>query len=316
MHYRTAQSMIVLLMVCSAAAFAQVPPAELPAGSPTTALGVSAAMPTGAATPTPALPSLSMLGAMKSENAQPASGTKMYSYGTSPISVFFMPVQVDHMKTAIRTYEDSSHDTATKFVAPQPVAEKVETVKIAEPADYPVFYLASIVYNAPGTWSLWVSGHKITSRKNNTDLTVLQVSPDSATFSWSPTYAPAIVQRHTSKQFAPTDPIKNRLLKTQQINLNDKGNAITFTLHPNQSFSAGYFSNFEGYVASPKMPAVAAAPSPAEPESIALTGPSRAPSAAALMNETTRQVPGRMPGNPMGVPPSGPMVAPLGMAPH
>ena len=182
-----------------------------------------------------------------------AEQPKSYSYGNSNLSILFLPNQIDRMKTALRTYESTAHESKpTVFVAPT-LTITVAEQKIDEPADYPVFYLASIAYDGPSEWSLWISGHKITSRHNDTDVTVVSVSPDSATFSWSPTYAAAIKRRHAANVFAPLDKVKNKLAHEQRIEQNPENDKITFTLKQNQAFTVGYFRLFEGFVPSPKV---------------------------------------------------------------
>ena len=212
--------------------------------------------------------------------AQPQDGGKTYSYGDSSLSILFTPTQIDQMKTAVRTYENASHNsTSTTFVGPTSTATVASPTAlmpaIAEPASYPVFYLASIAYDSPKEWSLWVSGHKITSRKNDTDLTVIRVNAESVTFSWTPMYVMALTERRTQKLFAPVDPVKNRLLSTQPINFNETNGTVTFTLKTNQSFAVGYFRIFEGFMTTPSsMPAVATKSAISdEAEPVLLTSP-------------------------------------------
>ncbi len=180
---------------------------------------------------------------------------KVYSYGTSNISILFLPSQIERMKSTIRTSETPG---AAKPVVVVPIAVGPE-VKIDEPASYPTFYLASVAYRNPSDWSLWISGYKISSQRNDTDLVVRAVSPESVTFAWTPTYGAAISQRHASKLFASLDPVKNKLSPNQSVTLDKTTGTVTFTLRQNQTFAAGYFSIFEGYMESPKLDALTAA---------------------------------------------------------
>jgi hypothetical protein len=178
---------------------------------------------------------------------------KEFSFGKSNLSILFLPTQTERMKNAIRTYETSNKEAKQPtFVAPEPTV-KGPVEKIDEPTTYPVFYLASIAYEAPGDWSIWISGHKITSRKNETDISILGVSRESVTFLWKPEYSEAIMRRKEDGVFAETVPVKHKLAAVQPVTLDEEGGAVTFTLRPNQSFSVGYFSVFEGYVDSPKL---------------------------------------------------------------
>ena len=258
--------------------------AATPAATPAPATPAPAA-PTVVSTPIPpspqpATPSLPVVqGAASSATTSPATSAltnvlgpaappeaKTYSYGTSQFSILFLPTQVDHMRQAIHNFESSAKatgSTSTTFVAPEPVTvDNKPTITITEPPIYPVFYLASIAYHTPTDWSVWVSGHKITSHSNETDLTVVKVTPDSATFTWSPSYILAMTQRNKQHIFASFDLVRNRILKRNDddLHFNDATNSITFTLRPNQSFSAGYWHLFEGYVAPPKnMPTLSTA---------------------------------------------------------
>jgi hypothetical protein len=183
---------------------------------------------------------------------------KKFSYGDSNLSVLFLPNQIDRMKQSIRTFETSSKDAKpTTFIAPTPVVE-APVEKIIEPADYPVFYLSSIAFDGPNDWAIWMGGQKITSRRNDTDVTVLRVSPDSATFSWQPTYKEAIERRRAADLFAATDEVKNKLASVQSASQDENGSVI-FTLRQNQAFAVGYFKTFEGFVKSPKLDPISVA---------------------------------------------------------
>lgn len=240
MRYRLA----VLGTVLMAATALQAQPGVAPSAA-TPAVSPEAAKPEASAHANAALPPTT-----------DASGAKVYSYGIVNYSVFFTPKQIDHMKSAIRSYEDTPHETAaTTFVAPVEV-EKPAEVKIDEPQNYPVFYLASIAYDTPSDWSLWISGHKITSHRNDTDVKVIAVSRDSATFQWKPAYANAITQRRNGHSFADSEPVKNKLADAQNISFDDATGTTTFTLRQNQSFVVGYFKLFEGYIPTPKMEAL------------------------------------------------------------
>lgn len=181
---------------------------------------------------------------------------KVFSYGKSNTSILFLPNQIMRMKDAISVFESESKDTkAPTFVIPDAPVEQLPPLekKIVEPVTYPVFFLSSIVYNTPNDWSLWMGGEKITSRKNETEVSVLHVTRDSATFRWKPDYAEAIGQRKKENAFAATDLVKNKLSTKHAVSYDEQNGAVTFTLRQNQSFAVGYFKLFEGYVESPKM---------------------------------------------------------------
>lgn len=190
---------------------------------------------------------------------KPIESKKQFSFGSSNLSILFLPTQIERMKIAIRNYESVSHDQAPTPVIKTPV-EVTKITTIEEPKSYPVFYLASIVYNKPGDWSLWMSGRKITSRKNETDVSVLSINANSATFLWQPSYSKAVLQRNDEASFVSTDTVKNRLATAQPITLNKDTGSVQFTLRPNQSFSVGYFKIFEGFIDTPVIEPLSANP--------------------------------------------------------
>jgi hypothetical protein len=183
---------------------------------------------------------------------------KQFSYGDSPISLMFLPAQTEVMKKALSNFEskpvvpvekkpETTAEPTVKFDIPVEVPKKIE-----EPEKYPVFYLSSIVYRAPNDWSVWVSGHKITSAKNKTDLTVTSITANQVSFKWQPIYAEALTAREEKKLFAETDAVKNRLSPNQNARLDKATGAVTFTLTTNQTFALAYFSIFEGFMDTPE----------------------------------------------------------------
>ncbi len=222
------------------------------------------------------------------EAAANSAATKQYSYGGSPLSVLFTLPQVEQLKQAIRTFEDApTASTVTNTEVPT-LVQPVIVEKISEPATYPVFYLSSIVYRAPEDWSIWISGHKLTSEKNETDVKVVAVSPDSVTLTWKPTYTQAIGQRKTENKFAASDDVKNKLAQAQRVSYDDKSGTVTFSLRQNQSFSVGYFKLFEGYMESPTLPAIVASNDPvgdaADDGEISAVSPNSNPNPSASPN--------------------------------
>ncbi len=202
---------------------------------------------------TAATPAAAPITAQPDQAASLPPPPKRYSYGNATNSILFLPADIERMKQAIRIFED----TGKTAVAATPV-ETVAPPTVVDRKEYPVFYLASIAYDAPGDWSLWVSGYKITSRVNPTDLTVVNVTRDSATFLWQPSYGEAIKRRVELNAFAPTAAVKHKLSQSQSIRFDEEREAMTFTLKPNQSFAVGYFKLFEGFVDSPALEALPA----------------------------------------------------------
>lgn len=270
-----------------------------------------AVMPALPATPQNMVVAPAATGQVLRPSVELAPDGKPFSFGGSDISVLFLSDQIRRMKEAVRTYESVNRDAKPEFEATEVEVAKPVIQDIKEPPSYPVFYLSSIAYDAPGDWSIWVGGHKITSRKNESDVTVLAVSRDSVTFSWRPEYAPAIAQRLANKQFAATDPVKNKLAVIQRAGRDAETGTITFTLRQNQSFAVGYFSIFEGYVESPKLsPIVVVNAAPAN--TLALDVPVDPETGVAQPGMQNQ--PGMMPGQP-GAPSYPGAVHPMGAVP-
>ena len=177
------------------------------------------------------------------------------SIGSSNLSLFFTPNQMRALREALTQFESRPANAEPITDISLEIAPEVKKV-IVEPPVYPIFYLSSIVFHTPNDWSIWVSGHKITSNKNTTTLRVLSVSQDRATFLWQPTYADAIATRHEQKLFADVTPVKNKLTRPSAYHYDPKTGNITFTLLINQSFVAAYFNTFEGMIESPTLPAL------------------------------------------------------------
>ncbi len=202
-----------------------------------------------------------------------------FSFGDSDVSILFLPSQTQVMKQALTNYESRPVRAAPteKALEPTLTLDVVAAPNITEPEKYPVFYLSSIVYHGPGDWSLWLSGHKITSVKNLTDVTVTSVSADRASFVWKPAYAEALTLRMQNKTFAATDKVKNRLAANQSSSYSENNGQVSFTLKTNQTFAVGYFNTFEGYIESPKLEA-------ALPVSAASSAPAASSVPAAVPN--------------------------------
>ena len=175
------------------------------------------------------------------------------SLGGSTLTIFFTPEQWEAMRQTLTSYEENVTHASHEQVQDNTPLNLIAPPQIVEPDSYPVFYLSSIVYHNASDWSVWVSGHKITSLKNPTDIKVVNITATAVTFSWSPTYGDALAHRHSEKLFAPTDPVKHKLTTTPAFSYDVPKNMVVFTLRPNQSFVAGYMNTFEGYVASPAL---------------------------------------------------------------
>lgn len=235
-------------------------PSQLPALPAAIPVPAAAAAPVTSAPATPPAPAGDLPPLPATAASIFPSAAPLYSFGDANVSIFFLPEQVQKMKAALTAYEDERRRMGGGDE--QVNLSGIDSTPVADPGTYPVFYLSSIVYRTAGDWTVWVSGHKITPLKNDTDLTVVGVSPEQVTFDWKPTYAEALAMRSKRGLFAPTDAIKNRLVP-EAFHFDEPVGLIRFTLKANQSFAIGYFSMFEGYMDSPPLtPLTTAAQTP------------------------------------------------------
>ncbi len=238
----------LFLLAGAYGAYATAQPAQAPAAAPAT--------PAVEAAPTAAtlLPSINVESTEQAASFTPPVQEATTSMGTTRFSIFFSPVQMRALEQALGEYERNAPvSSEEKTDLTVDFAQPAEVPKIVEPDPYPVFYLSSIAYRAANDWSIWVSGHKITSQKNSTDLQVLSVSPTQVSFAWKPVYAEAITKRKSKNLFASTTEITNKLSKPARFNFDDTAGVATFTLRPNQTFAPAYMNSFEGFVESPKL---------------------------------------------------------------
>lgn len=186
--------------------------------------------------------------------AAEATSQPAFSFGTFSASLFYDAASINAMKQVLTTAETqvASKPTVTEKV----VTEKAPAPAITDPVAYPVFYLSSILYRSPSDWTVWVGDKKITPHKNTTELQIIGLNANAATFTWTPVFAQTLAQRRAGKLFAPVDAVRNRLVTPQILKFDDATSTATFTLRPNQSFAAGYMAVFEGAIAAPTMPAL------------------------------------------------------------
>lgn len=222
------------------------------AGAPLPAGGAEASAPKGEL---PVVPGAKPDVAAPVTAADNAGTQKQYSYGKSTVSIMFLPEKMEKLKEGLRFFEDGKPGLANPL--PVEAEPAPQAPLIQEPDNYPVFHLSSIVFHNPSDWSLWLEGHKITSKKNNTDVQVIAVSQQGATFAWKPIYSDAIRQRKSANMFVSTDGVKNKLAAAQNIQYDADSGLITFQLKQNQSFSVAYFSIFEGYMGPATLPPLA-----------------------------------------------------------
>ncbi len=263
---------------------AAVPTLQLPTLSPPSTTPATATSPTASISPVAAGITTGDMGAEKvlekpSETTETTTTTTPFksSMGASQLSIFFSPLQIRVLRDALQTFEQNGNHVPRAGNLSITSTQAPATQAIVEPETYPVFYLSSIVYHSKNDWAVWISGHKITSRKNTTDLKVIAVSSDRASFLWSPVFKEALVTRQQRKLFASIAPVKNKLTKPATYMFDEKTGTVSFSLRANQTFLPGYMNTFEGYLDSPKLDKLMKETLP--PSASSLTENMQAPSA-------------------------------------
>lgn len=136
-----------LILWMPLAAMSQVPPSPIPPANT-----VAPVAPSAAAAPTTSVSAETL------PSATPEPENK-FSYGDAPYSLFYTAKQIEQMKIILS-------DVETALAQQQPIVPKanLEVIPerrrlVAEPVDltnYPMFYLASVVYHTPSNWTVWL----------------------------------------------------------------------------------------------------------------------------------------------------------------
>lgn len=139
--------------------------------------------------------------------------------------------QVDAVIEAIKSQQplpDEEDNQAVAEVVPQPTIGNYI---------FPQFYLTSIVYQNAQDWVIWVNHKKITTKNQEVipGLRVDKVSRDHAAFTYN-----FIGDANINASSQTADP---------RIKINPNEQIVTFTLVPNQTFSAYSWQIYEGQVA-------------------------------------------------------------------
>lgn len=173
---------------------------------------------------------------------------------------------------------------------------------------YPQFFLDSIVYRSPGEWAVWISDsqslmpRQITSDGKNTptELKVIDVGRDKVLLSWKPLLMDKVIEVWANA-------------KHEGVVVDEAQGLVTFSLHPNQTFTSFLMRVVDGRLqpvtigASPST--VPAGPTLADPDRPALPSIADEPAGqsqgiSGLIKEYERmQSIDRVPGNAGATPP-------------
>lgn len=179
------------------------------------------------------------------------------SYGTDPLILLYAPKDIIPYLDNIKKYERDGFEIES--LTPEEKATlDIEDITDPEappapPIIFPHYHVASIMYDTPTSWSVYINGILITSSNNSKDkeLYVRYINRDVVTLIWTPQDERLIEQMQHDKQhndIATLPPFMEHRIVAQRNNnsvriLND---SIRFTLEPNQFFASGYLALLEG----------------------------------------------------------------------
>ena len=200
------------------------------------------------------------------DDAKAAPVVPEYSFGNAPFSLLFTAEQAQAMRSVLKAAEDQKRAAIATGATPATASPDASLSAfigqapglIEEPIAYPVFYLSSVMYRDANDWSVWIGNRRISAQDNTGELSVTSVSNDAASFRWKPAYSAALTRRFQEKKFLPVDTVKHRATRTNTASFNAVEQFVTFTLKPNQSFSAGHLATFEGQVRPAAVPSMVA----------------------------------------------------------
>lgn len=193
-------------------------------------------------------------------------------------SIMFLPKELQEIEQAIMNYELSELDKKIKEQQFQSLFANPDQQKKIQIPPAPVFYLSSIVFDAPGIWSVWVNNDRMTSKEKESQgkngLKLVSVNKDEATFTWEtdaldvmvPAWREKLKNPEKKPQLAMTNPVAVKDV------LDQNKTRLEFTLKPNQTFVVARMSIIEGklkeVIPPPTPDQVAASMPKASPEQL------------------------------------------------
>lgn len=133
-------------------------------------------------------------------------------------------------------------DEVLPDVAPQIVDEIIEE---DIPSQAPVFYLKSIMYLSPDSWSVWINDKKLTSRSSSDgNLHVINVNETSAAFLWEDSQIEYIYPNWLSDMDRLSD--GRYVSNNKNVVVDTSTQNISFMLNPNQTMVSKSLEILEG----------------------------------------------------------------------
>ncbi len=179
------------------------------------------------------------------------------SFGKDPLILLYAPKDIIPYLDNIEKYERDGFEVES--LSPEEKATlDLEGLKDPEappapPIIFPHYYVASIMYDTPKAWSVYVNNILITSSNNARDkeLYVQSINRDSVHLVWTPQDERVIEQIRKDKENDDI-PLLPNLMEHRAVATSSKNpiyildDSISFTLEPNQFFASGYMKLLEG----------------------------------------------------------------------
>lgn len=211
--------LLAALVVPGVAALAQALPDAPPTAPPAAAPPVMAG---------DAGPSVSIAPQLPENSPEPANSAPLHIK-----SLFFSAREMTRLYDALNAFSSQTPNQGNSNLKD----EEEEDVLPAKFYTYPQFFLKSLVYHSPADWAVHVNNQKITPETSLSKygITVVSIDQDKVSFEWKP---------------APGDRLgdKKNIVEGGAVRYNSTEGILTFTLHPNQTFSAFAMRVLEGKV--------------------------------------------------------------------
>jgi hypothetical protein len=181
------------------------------------------------------------------EAAKP-DGNNMPDLSSIP-SIMFNPELIARLDEAIASVRASNSGRPVTGLGTEDDLLKQLLQQQNRPADeaapvktFPVFFLDSIIYTSRNEWSAWINGVKFTNRNNvlNHMFTIADIDKRHVTVRWLPTSLLWPDLMNVWKGLHPAG-------ANRQVSVDEMNHAVTFTLHPNQTFIAKAMAVREGH---------------------------------------------------------------------
>lgn len=226
---------VLVAMTLSLPAYAQdapVQPAANPAPDAANAAGAGAP-PAGDNAAAPASDGTADANAPVDPNAPKPAVNKPHLSENAPVkSLFFTQEEMKALKGAVESFSKRLAGVEKNGSKEADFLKELEGMKATEQQEektytYPQFYLSSLAYDNPKSWSIRVNQKQINqlTPKGTDDLTVLDIDRDKVTIEWKP--------RHMERVTDIWDVAPNT-----QVKVDDIRGVVTFALRLNQTFSS------------------------------------------------------------------------------